>query len=236
VPPRRGDPSVPEHRRHVCEVDAALPELQRDAVARLVGPHVLRLAGRVQRLDVVAAVERAHAAATNGFHAATMSSFNQNARGSPPFAVLTIHALRSRSTSADSARFNSAGRTPVDAMTMNRARVFASVRLLATVRKVFAATRIFGEGATGSGTTSSAGVGALDAVQVPERLHPVIHRLRGVLLGEPRSAGVADVFARDLRAPQSRPGVDPAHPRLVARQRRDLRQIGCGVICERPTR
>jgi hypothetical protein len=52
-------------------------------------------------------------------------------------------------------------------MTMNRAaRVFASVRFPATVRNVFAATRIFGEGATGSGATSSAGVGALEAVGV----------------------------------------------------------------------
>lgn len=37
------------------------------------------------------------------------------------------------STSAGSVRFTSAGLTPVEAITMNRARVFGSVRFAATV-------------------------------------------------------------------------------------------------------
>jgi hypothetical protein len=172
-------------------------------VPRLIRPHVLRPAGRVQGLGVVAASKCPHAStAMNASQAPTTSAFTQNARGSPPLAVRTIHALRSRSTSA---RFSSAGGTPVDAMTINRALVFASVRLAAASRKIFAGARTFADGATGSGATSSDGVGTLGAVEhavhVAEGLHAVVDRLRRELVLEPRTASLAHMLARDLRPP-----------------------------------
>src|SRR5918995_7502190 len=130
----------------------------------------------------------------NAFHAATMSSFNQNARGSPPLAVRTIHALRSRSTSAGSARFNSAGLTPVDAITMNRALVLASVRLAATVRNVFGDENLRGwcHRQRGHIICRRRRLGSVQhTVQVSQRLHPVVYCLRGVLVLEPRPARFA---------------------------------------------
>ena len=113
VPACRCQLPMSEHGAHVGEINPALAELQRHTVPRLIRPHVLRPAGGVQFLGVVAPSKEPHASALmNAFHAAAMSSFSQNARGSPPLAVRTIHALRSRSTSAGSARFSSAGRTP----------------------------------------------------------------------------------------------------------------------------
>ena len=158
---RRADLPVPEPALHVADVDPALPELERHTMPRLIRAHIRRPAGRIECLRGLAAIEVAPGTrAMKDSHAATMSSLSQNARGSPPFAVRTIHTRRSRSTSVGSARFNSAGRTPVEAITWNRARVFASVRFAATVRNTTAGTRIFGETGTDSGFTPSTGVGA----------------------------------------------------------------------------
>jgi hypothetical protein len=133
--PRRGDLPVPEHGRHIREVDPALAELQSHVVLRLI---------RRTSFGQPAAHKWPQAsAAMNAFHAPTMSAFSQNARGSPPLAVAHDPRLALEVHVSGFRAFSSAGRTPVEAMTMNRALVFASVRLAATSRNVFAGTRTF---------------------------------------------------------------------------------------------